>query len=49
MNESDAVDQVNQIFASIDLNMHDIVESARARKAKELHKIIYSANRAPLS
>jgi hypothetical protein len=34
--ESDADDKVNQILASIDLKMDDILESARARKAKEL-------------
>jgi len=35
-NERDAVDKVNQIFANTYLNMDDIREGARARKAKEL-------------
>ena len=34
--ESDADDKVNQILASINLDMDDILESARARKAEEL-------------
>jgi hypothetical protein len=35
-NESDAVDKVNQILAGINLDMDDVLKSARARKAKEL-------------
>jgi hypothetical protein len=35
-NESDTVDKVNQILASINLDMDDVLKSARARKAKEL-------------
>jgi hypothetical protein len=34
--EPDADDKVNQILASINLDMNDILESARARKAEEL-------------
>jgi hypothetical protein len=34
--EPDADDKVNQILASINLDMDDILESARARKAEEL-------------
>jgi hypothetical protein len=34
--EPDADDKVNQILASINLNMDDILKSARARKAEEL-------------
>jgi hypothetical protein len=35
-NERDAVDKVNQILASINLDMDDILKSAQARKAEEL-------------
>ena len=35
-NESDTVDKVNQILASINLDMDDVLKSARARKAEEL-------------
>ena len=35
-NESDAVDKINQILASINLDMDDVLKSARARKAEEL-------------
>jgi hypothetical protein len=34
--ESDAVDKVNEILASINLDMDDVLKSARARKAGEL-------------
>jgi hypothetical protein len=35
-NESDAVDKVNQILAGINLDIDDVLKSARARNAKEL-------------
>jgi hypothetical protein len=35
-NERDAVDKVNQILASINLDMDDILKSAQVRKAEEL-------------
>jgi hypothetical protein len=35
-NEPDAVDKVNQILAGINLDMDDVLKSARARKAEEL-------------
>jgi hypothetical protein len=35
-NESDTVDKVNQILASINLDMDDVLKSARSRKAEEV-------------
>ena len=48
-NEPDAVDKVNDILTGIGQNMDDILNRARARKAKELAKTTCGANRAPSS
>ena len=38
LNETDAVDKVNEILNSIDLNMDDLLRAARVNNAKELVK-----------
>ena len=46
-NELDAVDKVNELLAGISLNMDDVLNGARARKAKNSCKSTCGANRTP--
>ena len=45
--EPDAVDKVNKIFAGIGLNVDQVLDDAKGRKAKELVQELCGANRTP--